>query len=330
MGRGSFANHPEVAEAMAAATLGRSNAVDVVVGGLFAYAAVEASLLLGPVQILVGGPGAGLQAIDGRVRQPGLGAPRPRGFVPGESIPAVASVGVPCFSAAVLSALAAYGTRTINQAVSPAIDVAKGHDDARAKMIAQVARHGPTFLQRPEVGPLLLERFGRLAGGLLTSDDLIATAPTVETVPIYKAEGNGEARPEFALLPNAASARNAGATRLALLMAVDAHGLFCTAVAEIHAEALQIEELGLSAPRLAEPVLRGEPRITPGTARPSSAPIALVGHRSVWELALATSGPIDRALASAVEVLAGGNVSDAQAGAPPVHVLFSSGSVRTV
>ena len=330
MGRGSFANHPEVAEAMAAAALGRSNAVDVVVGGLFAYAAVESSVLLGPVQILVGGPGAGLQAIDGRVRQPGLGAPRPRGFVAGEAIPAAASVGVPCFASAVLSALAAYGTRTINQAVSPAIDVAKGHDDERAKVIAQVARHGPTFLGRPEVGPLLLERFGRLAGGLLTEGDLVATAPTVETVPIYKADGNGDARPEFALLPNASSARNPGATRLALVMAVNAHGLFCTAVAEIHAESLRVEELGLTMPQLAEPVLRGEPRITPGTPRPSSAPIALVGHRSVWELALATSGPIDRALATAVELIAGGNVTPAQPGTPPVHALFASGSVRTV
>lgn len=330
MGRGSFANHAEVAEAMAAAATNRSNAVDVVVSGLFAYAAVDASLLLGPVQILIGGPGAGLQAVDGRVRQPGLGAPRPRGFVSTEAVPAAASVGVPCFSSAALAALAAYGTRTINQAVSPAVDVAKGHDPERAKALALVARHGPTAIGRDEIGGLLIERFGRMAGGLLTQEDLIATAPPVEAVPVYKADGNGGARPEFALMPHAASheERIVGSSRLAMLLAVDVHGLFCAAAAEIHPDALLVEELGLAAPRLAEPVRRGEPRITPGTPRPSGAPIALVGHRSVWELALATSGPVDRALATAVDLIAGENPPGG--GSSPVHVLFASGSVRTV
>lgn len=329
-GRGSYANHAEVAEAMAGAATGRSNAVDVVIGGLFAYAAVDPSLLLGPLQILIGGPGAGLQAVDGRVRQPGLGAPRPRGFVASESIPAAATVGVSCFTSAAVAAVAAYGTRTINQTVSPAVDLAKGYDPERASVLKSIARHGPSAIGRPEIGGVLLERFGRLAGGLLTEDDLIATAPPVEAVPVVKAEGNGGARPEFAILPHAAAAsepRGLEPVRLALLMAVDAHGLFCAAAAEIHADAIPIEELGLAAPRLAEPVRRGEPRITPGAARPSSAPIALVGHRSVWELALATTGPMDRALATAVDLLAGENPAG---GGSPVHVLFTSGSVRTL
>ena len=333
MGRGSFANHAEVAEAMAAATLGRSNAVDVVVSGLFAYAAVEPSLLLGPVQILIGGPGAGLQAVDGRVRQPGLGAPRPRGFVPSEPIPASASVGVPCFSSAVLAALAAYGTRTVNQCVTPSVDLAKHHSDERAKVLALVARHGPTAIGRDEIAGILVERFGRMAGGLLTSEDLVASPPPVEAVPVYKADGNGGARAEFALMPHAAGTderKIAGSLRLAMLLAVDTHGLFCAAAAEVHADAIAIDELGLAAPRLADPVRRGEPRVTPGTARPSGAPIALVGHRGAWELALATSGPVDRALARAVALLDSATAEAPAEPAPPMHVLFASGSVRTL
>lgn len=331
MGRGSFANHAEVAEAMAAATISRSNAVDVLVSGLFAYAAVEPSLLLGPVQILIGGPGAGLQAVDGRVRQPGLGTPRPRGFVAGEVIPAAATVGVPCFSSAVIAALAAYGTRTVNQCVTPAVDLAKHHSSERAHVIAQVARYGPTAIGRDEVAGVLIERFGRMAGGLLTQEDLVASPPPVEAVPVYKADGSGGARAEFALLPHAASSEErtlGGSQRLAMLLAVDGYGLFCAAAAEIHADAIEIEELGLSAPRLADPVRRGEPRVTPGTARPSVAPIALVGHRGTWELAFATSGPIDRALGIAVGLLEGA-APDANPTAA-VHVLLSSGSVRTL
>lgn len=334
MSRGAFANHPEVAEAMAAATSGRSNAVDVLVSGLFAYAAVEPSLLLGPVQILIGGPGAGLQAVDGRVRQPGLGAPRPRGFVPGDTVPAAASVGVPCFSSAVLAALAAYGTRSVNHCVSPCVDLAKAHSAERAKVIEQVARHGPSFIGRDDVANVLVERFGRMAGGLLTQEDLVASPPPVEAVPVHKAEGNGGSRPDFALMPHAARTderriEGGGPLRLAMLLVVDGYGLFCAAAAEMHGDAIPIEELGLAAPRLAEPVRRGEPRITPGTARPSGAPIALVGHRGVWELALATSGPIDRALATAVALLDDGPAVEISREAP-VHVLFASGSARTL
>ena len=84
--RASVASAPEV-EAAAEELLGKGNAVDAVVAGVFAAAAISPGVLLGPVQILVGGAGAGLLAIDGRVRQPGIGAPRPRGFTTGDDIP---------------------------------------------------------------------------------------------------------------------------------------------------------------------------------------------------------------------------------------------------
>jgi methylmalonyl-CoA mutase cobalamin-binding domain/chain len=83
------------AAAQAAATdlLRAGNAVDAVVGAVLAVAAAEASVLLGPLSVLVAGRGAGARAFDGRVRQPGKGAPRPRGFKDGESIPDAARVG---------------------------------------------------------------------------------------------------------------------------------------------------------------------------------------------------------------------------------------------
>src|SRR5579862_1370370 len=84
--KAATASDPVVAEA-AREALSRGNAVDAVVTGVLVAAARSASVLLGPLQALVGGAGAGLLAVDGRVRQPGTGAPRPRGFVEGTPIP---------------------------------------------------------------------------------------------------------------------------------------------------------------------------------------------------------------------------------------------------
>ena len=60
----------EVAK-VAASMLPRGNAMDAVVAGVFAAAALDPSVLLGHVQFLVGGAGAGLRAVDGRARQTG-------------------------------------------------------------------------------------------------------------------------------------------------------------------------------------------------------------------------------------------------------------------
>src|SRR5450432_3699908 len=103
--RAAAGSESHVAQA-ARDALARGNAGDAVVAGVLMAAAESPGVLLGPVQLLAGGAGAGLIAIDGRVRQPGLDAPRPRGFVSGEPIPEAARVGVPALPAAVATALA--------------------------------------------------------------------------------------------------------------------------------------------------------------------------------------------------------------------------------
>ena len=86
------------------------NAVDAVVAGVLMAAAETPSVFLGPVQILVGGHGAGLCAVDGRVRQPGLGMTRPRGVPAGEPVPAPAWVGVPALPGALALVVASLGS----------------------------------------------------------------------------------------------------------------------------------------------------------------------------------------------------------------------------
>src|SRR5689334_4758300 len=105
LSRAAVASSPEV-EAAAEELLRKGNAVDAVIAAVYAACASSPSVLLGPVQILVGGGGAGLRAMDGRVRQPGIGAPRPRGFREDEELPDAARVGVPWLPATLSVALA--------------------------------------------------------------------------------------------------------------------------------------------------------------------------------------------------------------------------------
>ena len=69
------------------------SAVDAVLSGYFAAAGAYPGVLLGPVTLLIGGTGSGDRAFDGRVRQPGKNAKRPRGTLPGEEPPLAARVG---------------------------------------------------------------------------------------------------------------------------------------------------------------------------------------------------------------------------------------------
>src|SRR3954453_18756949 len=106
------ASDARVADA-ATALLTRGNAVDAVIAGVFAAAALVPSVLLGPVQILIGGAGLGLRATDGRVQQPGRGVARPRGFTEDAAIARAARVGVPALPAALASTLATSGASTL-------------------------------------------------------------------------------------------------------------------------------------------------------------------------------------------------------------------------
>src|SRR5690242_14844382 len=123
--RAAIASSADI-EAAAHDVLGKGNAVDAVCAAVFAASAISPGVLLGPVQVLVGGAGAGMLAIDGRVRQPGIGAPRPRGFVDASEVPDAARVGVPWLPAALSAAIATMGTATFNQVLGPAVALAKG------------------------------------------------------------------------------------------------------------------------------------------------------------------------------------------------------------
>lgn len=281
------------AEQAAEELLRRGNAVDAVVGGVLGACAASAGVLLGPVQILVGGAGVGVRAVDGRVRQPGIGAPRPRGFVDGEEVPAAATVGVPWLPASLATALATAGTLSLSQAAGPALELAK--KTPRHDALSRIAARGPRALEERPFVTELLAACGRVAGGVLTAEDL--SSPRPSPVPGTRtALGAGFDGAALALgtcpwahltggAPTAPAGAHVGWTRA--VAAVDRNGTFALAIFEDPPEGVLIEELGLRAPPAAAPVMRGQTRVRPGEPRPAACPAALVFDASGGAVRLA-------------------------------------------
>lgn len=291
--RAAVASTAEI-EAAADELLGKGNAVDAVVAGVFAACATTAGALLGPVQILVGGAGAGLLAIDGRVRQPGLGAPRPRGFQSTEEVPDAARVGVPWLPAALSVAVATMGSCTFGQVMGPAMALAKG--TPRHEVLSRILSRGPRGVEERPLAGELLAVAGRPNGGLLTAEDLASPQPAVQKASRI-ALGDGRA---LYTLPwtsihedrPVAPAHDIEIGRARAVMAVDRNATFAIAIWDDASDGLSVPEVGLRAPFHAEPVRRGQTRVKPGDVRPAAAAIALVASAAP-DLALGAFGASD-------------------------------------
>jgi hypothetical protein len=273
---GAMASEPKVVE-VATALLARGNAVDAVAAAVFTAAALDPSVLLGPLQMLIGGAGAGLLAVDGRVRQPGLGLPRPRGFLAGEGAPPAARVAVPALPSAIAAALATFGGVSLARIMAPALDLARREPKGRQAVLRRVMQRGPAAFTDPEFAGELIASAGRVAGGLISERDLAELRPAVTSC---KAAPLGDFSavtvPWGALAVRDAAKPSMDGRSARVIACTDRRGLTVVACYEVSAVGLDIPELGLRAPPHAEPVRRGEVRVRAGTPRPSSAPIALV------------------------------------------------------
>ncbi len=268
-----------VAQEAASSMLPRGSAVDAVIAGVFAASAVSKTVFLGPVQILLGGAGMGLLAVDGRLRQPGLSVQRPRGFVTAEEIPPAAYVAVPSLVAALAATRAMANSSTLNQVLAPAIDLAKHASKERHQLFQQIARRGPLALTEEPFSTELIAAAGRLAGGVLTLTDLQEMRPEVIACGI---EQKGDHR--VATVPW--RDREVASARVELVAAADGHGRVAIACYEAPEEGVPIPALDLFAPLAAAPVRRGETRVRPGEPRPASAPMALLESAGMIEIAL--------------------------------------------
>jgi gamma-glutamyltranspeptidase/glutathione hydrolase len=243
-------------------------------------------VLLGPVQILFGGAGLGLRAVDGRVRQAGKGAARPRGFTEDQLIAPAARVGVPTLPAALAAALATSGSCTLAQAMAPSVAMSEG---ARRDVMKRIAQRGPSALLEEAIAGELVNSCGRIAGGLLSRDDIDGVLPV-----IVPAEENLLEARRVAFVPWRDTARADGGVaaksgaHVHIVAASDHRGLVAVAAYERRDDGVPIAALALVAPFMASPVLRGQPRVAPGVPAPSVAPIALVrsSDEATFELAL--------------------------------------------
>jgi gamma-glutamyltranspeptidase/glutathione hydrolase len=296
--RVAAASESHVAQA-AREVLAKGNAIDAVVAGVLMAAAESPSVLLGPVQLLAGGGGAGLVAIDGRVRQPGLGAPRPRGFLPDEPVPEAAYFGVPALAAALAAALGTLGSVSALRVAGPALAAARSRSPERAGVIEAIARRGAPALAEDAIAGELTAAGGRAARGLLTPEDLAAVRPVLSRCDERSLGPSGILRAPW-------RGEESGApdgSMSHVIAAVDGRGLVAIACYEATIEGVPVPALGLIAPRAAAPVLRGTPRIAPGDPRPAAAPIVLRSVRGITELALgvAIAADAEALLASVLE-----------------------------
>ena len=303
-------------------------AVEAVVGAAIIAAARHASVFFGPLQMLVGGTATALLAIDGRVRQPGLGTARPRGFKEEDQIPAAAYVGAPAFAGALFAALALTGRDATLAVFAPGIGAAKSHSKSRADFLNRIARQGAAALADNAVSGELVAAAGRVAGGLLTQEDLAAVRPDVIRCEIVEHDAR---RVAIAPWP-APRSRNARENKLEIIVAADARGQVAAACYEVASDALDIGAFDLAAPKSAAPVLRGQERVRPGDPIAAFAPLAISHRDALWEavvgIAKSISGSdIANALSSSDDV---GLEDDLRALGPAAAIMRAEDRVRPV
>ena len=260
----ALSNDP-ACEAAASEMLAKgATAIDAVLAGYFAAAGAYPAVLLGPVTLLLGGTGSGDRAFDGRVRQPGKNAKRPRGTLPGEEPPQAARVGVPC-SVPALAVAVGYGAQSsLGRLVQSGIALARERGaERRAAVLSRVGEVGALAFSEPEVSRALVRAFGAPSGGLLTPADF--ARPEGLDVPAVRRDAR--------LAAPWSSEATAPFVRGTTVSAVDVNGLFVAAAFECQPEALYVEELELSAPLLATPTLRAVPRATPSAPIAAAAPL---------------------------------------------------------
>ncbi len=244
------------------------SAIDAVLAGYFAAAGAYPGVLLGPVTLLIGGVGSGDRAFDGRVRQPGRNAKRPRGSLPGVEPPRAARVGVPGSVPALAVALGYGAQSTLGRLVQAGVALARERGaQQRAGVLARVGEVGALALSEPELSMALVRAFGPPSGGLMTPADF--APPTGLDLAAETLEVAGQT---LRAAPWAAKAEQPF-TRGVAVAAVDVNGLFAALTFDAQGEGAYVEELELSAALVAAPILRGVPRIAPGTPLQAAAPI---------------------------------------------------------
>jgi hypothetical protein len=271
----AISNDPLAEEAAQAQLAQGGSAVGAVLAGFFAAAGGYSGVLLSPLTVLVAGIGTGGRAFDGRLRQPGLGTKRPRGFLADEVVPIAARVAVPAGVAAAAVANAYDGGKSLGSMVKHGILRAeRAGADGRAEVLARVRSVGQTALSEQAFMRPFLRFAGPSEGGLITQSDFANITDIDHAASTRRVAGS-----DFLEAPWAEAWSNqplpAELGIGAVVCAVDVRGVFAAAAYFRPSDGLELDDLALLAPLVAVPTQRGVPRQTPGSALPAPAPIAV-------------------------------------------------------
>jgi gamma-glutamyltranspeptidase/glutathione hydrolase len=267
----ALASDPLVETAAREELAASKSAVAAVVAGYFAAAGARSGVLLAPLTLLVAGVGVGGRAFDGRLRQPGLGAKRPRGLLPGARVSEAARVALPTTVAALSVALAYDRARTLTPLARFGVKAANEVGAARrAALLERVSRVGPGALAEARFVQPLLHVASAAEGGLLAPGDFAGPPDASVDAKISRSQGGATLEAPWA---NDASSESASEGHAAC--AVDARGVFAALCYREITDGPAVDELELLLSLGAVPVRRGEPRVRPGERLPAPAPAAI-------------------------------------------------------
>lgn len=254
------------------ASLAGASALRAVAAGYMAAAGEDPGVLLGSMTLLLCGFGA-TRAFDGRLRQPGLGARRPRGWLALEEAPDVARIAAPGNIAALYIALTYDEDRRNAVVFRAGIARARqaGSSD-RALLIQHLQERGGNAWADPILHRPLLHVAGASQGGMLARGDFEATLG----VDVASARTVSETGTELSAPWTDPGVRPTAGCSLEAIAAVDRRGTAAVIVYERCVSGIEIPEWGLLAPRAAEPVIRGLSRVRPGSARPMPCPARIL------------------------------------------------------
>lgn len=244
------------------------SALAAVISCYFASAGASAGVLLAPAVAMNAVLGGDVRVFDGRLRQPGLGGKRPRGFVADEALPDAAFVAAPGAVIALLACLAYDKSVTPSRVVSYGVRAAQDRGARRrAAVLERVQAVGAAAFVEPTLAHPLLALAAPAQGGMLTRSDLSHLGQIDLRAQSSASEGDEVSSGVPWTVDHAGVVR--GRSERLFVAAVDARGRFAGVSCDRVCEGIAVEEIELLAPYAAVPVRRGVPRVTPGESLPS-------------------------------------------------------------
>lgn len=251
------------------ASLSGLSPLKVALAGYLAAAGYHPGVLLSSAAILVHGLGVS-RAFDGRLRQPGIGSRRPRGFVKGEHVPQSAYITAPQIVPAMYVALGYDEDRRSGELFKAAVANAKrGGASRRAALLTRIKELGARTFVDPSIHRHLLHLAAPAQGGQLGAKDFeplnVIDVPTVVSNSTEMAAPSGQTYVDFPWSRATAPRPNC---EPGYISAVDRRGMGVLICYERTVSGAEVEELDLLAPLSAIPTLRGVSRVPPGQVLP--------------------------------------------------------------